>query len=306
MDNIYTERKVYNNTISVKLLIPGGCNANCVFCYMKDYGGVLKNNKTAFLSNFIESLNYIINKVGNKNPISIDITGNEPTYDVEFLRAVLIKLKQYDIRHKVSRVTMTTNGYNLEKLIPYLDGVVDYINISVHDYRKEERNDVFRFRDNNYIHEKDYSRVTKELLNIGITCSAVAVLYKEINNFKEWMDGFIKWCKNNGFVSLRFRYNVFWKDGSSIFDRYMEQALSDSKNFQIITHENTNDSHWCRLRMNDKFRVFFLHGVLNTTEYTKGIEYVIHDDGKCYTDFYKKTPIEEYKYEIGKIYDKII
>lgn len=137
MDSIYTERKVYNNTISVKLLIPGGCNANCVFCYMKDYAGVLKNNKTVFLSNFIESLNYIINKVGNKNPISIDITGNEPTYEVEFLKAVLIKLKQYDIKHKVSRVTMTTNGYNLEKLIPYLDGVVDYINISVHDYRNK-------------------------------------------------------------------------------------------------------------------------------------------------------------------------
>lgn len=32
----YKEREQYNKVISVKLVIPSGCNANCEFCYMKD------------------------------------------------------------------------------------------------------------------------------------------------------------------------------------------------------------------------------------------------------------------------------
>lgn len=32
----YIERKNYNKVITVKLVIPGGCNAKCPFCYNKD------------------------------------------------------------------------------------------------------------------------------------------------------------------------------------------------------------------------------------------------------------------------------
>ena len=42
---------------------------------------------------------------------------------------------------------------------------------------------------------------------------------------------------------------------------------------------------------------------LDTSINTKGIEYVIADDGKCYCDFYKRTKLEDYRYEVGKIYD---
>ena len=51
------------------------------------------------------------------------------------------------------------------------------------------------------------------------------------------------------------------------------------------------------------FRIFMLHGVLDTSILTKGIEYVIAQNGHGYCDFYMKTPIENYQYEIGKIYD---
>ena len=33
------------------------------------------------------------------------------------------------------------------------------------------------------------------------------------------------------------------------------------------------------------------------------IEYVIDEDGIAYCDFYKRTKVSDYKYEIGKIYD---
>ena len=35
-DMEYVERTDYNKVITVKLVIPGGCNAKCPFCYNRD------------------------------------------------------------------------------------------------------------------------------------------------------------------------------------------------------------------------------------------------------------------------------
>ena len=73
----YIERANYNKVITIKLVIPCGCNAKCPFCYNKDKS--MNYDKQQFLNNFIDSLSDIIQKIGNKNPISVDITGGEPT-----------------------------------------------------------------------------------------------------------------------------------------------------------------------------------------------------------------------------------
>lgn len=299
---MFVERKDYNNVISVKLVIPGGCNARCNFCYMKSYRKNSITNSKHFLKRFIPSLDSLLKSIGNKNPVSLDITGNEPTLHPAFLKLVLLKLKEYRIKDKVERVTMTTNGSNLLEVIPYLQGVVDYVNISVHDFKQEDR---YRKTGLNYP-DYYYKELVLRLKEIGITTSAIAVLYEHINCFRIWCYKFILWCKHQGFISLRFRCNVFedvtWN--GKIFDAYMNEIMEDD-GFQVLVHENTTDSHWCRLRMEDKFRVFFLHGVLDTSQNTKGIEYIISNNGKVYCDFYKRTPIEKYEYEIGKIYDKV-
>ena len=215
----------------------------------------------------------------------------------ELLIKVLNMLKQYNIQDKVSRVTFTTNGFNLLKVIPYFKNVINYVNISMHHYNQEERNKIFKTNTpSNY----DYKLMVDKLADIGIKTSSTCVTYKSIENFKKFMNIYISFCKEIGFVSVRFRDNVFWKD--SQFDIYMNLALNDDQ-FEVIQCENTSDSKWCRLKMKDKFRVFFLHGVKDTSSVSKGIEYVIADDGKCYTDFYKKESIENYKLLIGKIYD---
>ena len=67
----YIERKEYNKVITVKLVIPGGCNAKCPFCYNKDKGMLC--DRQQFLDNFIESPDDIITRIGDKNPISVDI-----------------------------------------------------------------------------------------------------------------------------------------------------------------------------------------------------------------------------------------
>lgn len=294
----YIERINYNHTISIKLVIPGACNAKCSFCYMNDYGDKTVDEKENFSQNYLQSLNNVISRIGNKNPVSLDITGNEPTFDAEFFKNVLMQLKEDHIKEKVQRVTLTTNGFHLKEIIPYLGGVVDYVNISVHDYRLEERKSIMGFKT---FTDEEYSKLIRDLNDINITVSAVAVVHKEIKNFHEWFDKFTDWCKKIGFISLRIRCDVFWNQ-KEMFDNYMKYGLNH-KDYTVIAHENTTDSHWCRLRRYDKFRVFFLKPVRDTSILTKGIEYVISDDGACYCDFYKNTKLEDYKYEVGKIYD---
>ena len=144
----------------------------------------------------------------------------------------------------------------------------------------------------------------QQLNNIGITVSACAVIFKKIPNFVKWRDLFIDWAKDVGFIAVRFRCDVFWND-SDVFDSYLTESMSETDKFDVIDYENTTDSHWCRLRRKDKMRVFFMHGVLDTSIKTKGIEYIIDTDGYCYCDYYRRTKVEDYQYEVGKIYDAV-
>ena len=178
--------------------------------------------------------------------------------------------------------------------------VVDYVNISIHDWRPLRREEILGFCFNGI----DYKDMIQQLNNIGITVSACAVIFKKIPNFVKWRDFFIDWAKDVGFIAVRFRCDVFWND-SDVFDSYLTESMSETDKFDVIDYENTTDSHWCRLRRKDKMRVFFLHGVLDTSIKTKGIEYVIDTDGHCYCDYYRRTKVEDYQYEVGKIYDAV-
>lgn len=100
----YIERKDYNKIITIKLVIPGGCNCKCPFCYMQDYDTVMANNFDAFHSNYLTSLLYLIEKIGDKNHISLDITGNEPTLNLTQFIMILRELDGADIKSKVQRV----------------------------------------------------------------------------------------------------------------------------------------------------------------------------------------------------------
>lgn len=290
------ERLNYNKVITIKLVIPSPCNCRCSFCYNNEYS--IGCTKEQFLNNFLQSIEYLLKEIGTKNEVSLDITGGEPTLDVQLLRNVLNQLRQFHIKEKVLRVTLTTNGLHLSDLIADLQDVVDYVNISTHHFDKSQRDKIFKTY--NSPTNSEYKACVDALRVIGITASTCCVLYEPIRDFTAFMDEYIRWCKSVGFIALRFRCDVYWANNE--FDDYMAVALQDNR-FIVINHENTPDSHWCRLRTYDKFRVFFLHGVKDTSLVTKGIEYVVHDDGIAYTDFGKQQRAVDADFEIGKIYD---
>ena len=174
-----------------------------------------------------------------------------------------------------------------------MKNVVNYVNISIHDWHPARREKILGFS----LYQLDYMKIIKRLNSIGITVSACAVIFKPISNFSKWRDNFICWAKATGFIAVRFRCDVFWNE-SDIFDNYLFESMDESYKFDTINYEKTTDSHWCRLRRKDGMRVFFLHGVLDTSILTKGIEYVIDTDGQCYCDYYRRTKIDDYNYEV--------
>ena len=297
----FTERTNYNKVITVKLVIPSGCNARCVFCYLKGYKDKLQYDDAVFKDSFISSLDAILRKLAGCR-VSLDITGNEPTLRPELLTYVMDRLREYGIKDKVERVTITTNGTNLIQVCDSFRDVVNYVNISIHDFDPVRRKKIIGILP---CTDKQYAEAVHRLAGYGITVSGIAVIHKDIPLFRSWVDQFIDYLKGMGFIGLRLRCSVFW-DRKDLFDRYMDYYFADS-DYTTIVHENTPDSHWARFRRNDKFRLFFLQGVEDTSMFTKGIEYIIADDGKLYVDYFKNTTLDEYEksWTVGKIYDRV-
>lgn len=296
----YNIRKDFNNVVTIKLIIPSGCNANCSFCYVNSYKDNITINKENFLNNFIYSLNKVVSRIDGAFPISLDITGNEPTFDIELLKKTLNILRNSPILSKFCRVTLTTNGYNLLQVINELAGTVNYVNISVHDYSKNIRKNIFNTTD--ILDDVDYKHIIFGLLKYNIECSAVAVITEKFPINSNWINSFVSWCKEVGFISLRIRNNSF-NSNRKEFDDKVEIIIKECK-LEVINKENNNDSNWCRVSDKEGFLLYFLNGVLNTYEVSKGIEYIIHEDGNAYMDYYKKVSLENYTFPTNLIFDK--
>lgn len=301
IQNDYIYRKDYNNGVTIKLIIPGDCNANCHFCYNKHCTKMetaTATSKEEWLDSFLIPLEQIVMNIDEKQAVSIDITGNEPTLDANFFIKVMHKLRSFCLRNKIIRITCTTNGVNLKKVAPYMKGVVNYVNISVHDYRQEKRSSIFGTY---HPTDEEYRERVQALLDNSIHSSAIAVIDREIEDFSTFRDEFIKWAEDIGFVSLRFRHNVYNDD--SLFLNYMSEAISHEQ-FFTIQRDNVSDSNWCQLSTKSGFFVYFLEGVIDTYKVSPGIEFIVHDDGKLYADFDKTIPFEKYKFPVGYIFDK--
>lgn len=302
----YSYRENYDNLITIKLVLPGTCNAKCKFCYNKYIEEMKlgsKEMKEKFLNKFLISLEKIILKVDGKQRISLDITGNEPTLDTDFFIQVIHKLRNFSLKGSITRVTCTTNGIGILKVAPYMKGVVNYVNISVHDYDYKRRSNIFGTY---FPTDNDYKKIVKSLLDNDISVTAVSVIHKKIDNFSVWRDQFISWALKIGFVGLRFRYDAYDTNDNNLFLNYMNQTIQDN-NYYVIQKENAFDSIWCMLSYKSSFLVYFLYflnGGVNTYDSSPGIEFVIHDDGEAYADFNKTILFDDYKFPVGYVFDK--
>ncbi len=295
----YIYREDFKDTISIKLVIPGGCNAKCFFCYGDGYKCSNKNElQEKFLNNFLDSLEEIILRIEPHRKVSLDITGGEPTLDSKYLIKVLNKLRNFYLLERLDKVTLTSNGFRLKEVTPALRGVVDYVNVSIHHYDKEKRDKIFGVKT---FTDDEYKEIVLKLIDNDIIPSAVAIIYKQDNEFEIFRDNMISWAEEIGFSGIRFRKNAYWEDKAT-FMEYINKTIQDGK-YTYIEGRDTTNITWCSLKTKSDFSVYFVSGVPDTTKISLGTEFVVNDDGIAYSDFDKKQKVSEYKLPLGLVFD---
>ena len=279
--NPQDHKKWHGSGLSVKIVLPCYCQAHCPFCFNNLTICTQKHNYEEFFSNLSDSLDLIFDNIDNR-PISLDITGNEPTFDVEVFSKLMNVISNY--KSRTQKVVLTTNGFKLKTCLQYMKNVVDIVNISVHHYDYETRKQIFwtsLIPDDN-----DLKSIIKSLKDDVITCTAVAVLYQDIENFKEFYNNFMSWAVDLGFKDIRMRSNFCANDKfiDDIIDTKFEVDdvnVLNGLTTKIITDKNTG------------FETYVLKGVEDLTDYVIWAELVVDDDGKCYIDYNKRYPVND-------------
>lgn len=198
----------HGNTLSIKIVVPTTCQANCDFCFNRYTLETQKKNFDKFLYNLKGSLE-IIKKSLNNRKITIDITGGEPTF-TNRLYELLEILKPFKSEKIVDKIVLTTNGFNLlgyNTLDP-----VDIVNVSIHDYRYSNRQSIFKTK--LIPNDEDLKKICKRF---NATAAAVC---EKIDDFENFIINFANFSKEIGFKNARVRTN-YLTDGDIFYKSFM-------------------------------------------------------------------------------------
>lgn len=187
----YLNEKIDFSNVTIQdpnfsIVIPGGCNAKCDFCFWK------KNNAC---KNYLEKLSDVLYKLP-ENFNQISITGGEPTIS-PYLKDVLNLID----KNKFNKVVLTTNGHKLLETLNLFENIVDHVNISRHHYDDNINNKIFRSK---MIDSKKLKISINELNKIGIDVTLSSVLNEKLktnNDIKNYIN-FAKYC---GATQIFFR-----------------------------------------------------------------------------------------------------
>lgn len=273
----------HGHTLSIKIVMPCYCQAHCPFCFNNQTINTQMHDWIWFTSNLFNSLTDIFKTLNNRK-ISIDITGNEPTFNVEqfkeFMEILLFFKQTYG--EKIDKIVMTTNGFHLYECIPYMKDVIDIVNISLHHFDYNIRREIFGTK---YIpSNEDLKNIIKALNNINITVTSVAVIYKKVD-MKNFVTSFMEFSKEMGFKDARIRIN-FTTNNMLVRNQFYEKILEDE---QVVEQGGLSTKY-----LNfDGYSVNVYLGVTDLIEYVIGVELVIDDDGIVYVDYNKRYKVDK-------------
>lgn len=181
---ILKENTIINPNLSI--VVPGGCNANCQFCFWK---------KTKTCNNYLEKMKVTLSNLPSQF-YQLSLTGGEPTLS-PYLEGIVNSIDREKFKHTV----LTTNGANLLEKVNILKGKIDHINISRHHYDDNINNSIFNSK---MLTTEQLKEVTNELNKVGIDVTYSAVLNENLST-KEEIETYIQFAKENGASQVFFR-----------------------------------------------------------------------------------------------------
>ena len=261
-----------------KLVLPGGCNAKCSFCFNKKQ--ILKNDS------WIQSLNKALQDVPEQFT-QLNITGGEPTISPYFIET-LNTIKKY--RSKFQKIVMTTNGSGLNP--KDLQGAVDHINISRHHFDDSMNNKIFKCE---MLSAKDLKNKIEECNQYGIDVR-ISLTLNKLNSTVENILKTIKFCKKSQALSLIIRND------------YRKDINPSDLEFEFANHKTISNSSCpvCRVKqqiIND-YPVSWVCGVVEPFSGYSGVREIILQSNGDLTYDYKGKYIVDLEH-LYKIYDGI-
>jgi cyclic pyranopterin phosphate synthase len=198
----------------IRLSITDVCNYKCTYCLPQGYKKTPGDTRSFMSGEEISRLTKALSELG---VCKIRLTGGEPTVRKDFFD-ILKDMKQ---NSNIPKITMTTNGYRLNKIAKQLyEFGLDGINISIDSLNRETFKKL-----------TGHDRLPEILEGIKIKINAV--LLKDINDKHEDFEKFGSFIKNN---KIDFRFIELMQTGDNL--DYFKKNHVSSKIFRDYLENN--------------------------------------------------------------------
>ena len=207
----------------IRLSITDVCNYSCAYCLPQGYKKTPGDMRSFMSAQEISRLTKALSELG---VCKIRLTGGEPTVRKDFFD-ILKDMKQ---NSNIPKVTMTTNGYRLDKIAEQLcEAGLDGINISIDSLNKETFKKLTGHDRLEEILEGIKILQKLNFKNIKIN----AVLLKGINDTHDEFKKFGNFIKDN---NIDFRFIELMQTGDNL--EYFKKNHVSSKLFKDFLEKN--------------------------------------------------------------------
>ena len=207
----------------IRLSITDVCNYSCTYCLPQGYKRTPGDTRSFMSAQEISRLTKALSELG---VCKIRLTGGEPTVRKDFFD-ILKDMKQ---NSNIPKVTMTTNGYRLDKIAEQLcEAGLDGINISIDSLNRETFKKLTGHDRLEEILEGIKFLQKLNFKNIKIN----AVLLKGINDTHDEFKKFGNFIKDN---NIDFRFIELMQTGDNL--EYFKKNHVSSKIFKDFLEKN--------------------------------------------------------------------
>lgn len=195
----------------LRMVLNNECNGNCPFCHNE--GNISSQNMSlSIVEDCANAANFM-------DLPYISITGGEPTFRDDLSEIIQI----IHIKAPNSKLSLTTNGYLLDKLEERLLKPLDTLNLSFSSFEYNVAKKYQNVDPQKVLHNFKNFPAKNKNLNIVITYEN----YYEISNF-------IKYCTSEN-ISLDIMFNLRDYTESNIeIQKYIFEKLEEYKNAKIV------------------------------------------------------------------------
>lgn len=211
----------YTKEKSLRLILTQECTYNCSMCHKEG----IHSKKENLLTN--EDFAYIYEIANKEYGINkVNLTGGDPLLRDD-IQDLLIKLKQ-----KNAKITMTTNGYLLDKNIE-IGNLLNKLNISVHSLNKEKFEELCGKKDSfeKVINNIKMFRAQYPTLNIGINTTIIKGINSDEKEIEELIE--MAWLLK---VELKF-IELYPKNAKEFVPIHTLEPILKKLGFYIVKSE---------------------------------------------------------------------